>query len=60
MHRDGGTVGDIESLPCLEAIRCSVAMWAASSDLGLCAPSPCWPYIGTSGEIKTKPTRQLR
>lgn len=50
----GGTVGDIESLPFLEAIR----------QLGLENEAPCAfvhltlvPYLETSGEIKTKPTQ---
>ncbi len=51
----GGTVGDIESLPFLEAIR------QMSVDLG---PQNCVyvhltlvPYIASSAEIKTKPTQ---
>ncbi len=50
----GGTVGDIESLPFLEAIR----------QLGLEAPGQVAyvhltlvPYLQSSGEIKTKPTQ---
>jgi CTP synthase len=51
----GGTVGDIESLPFLEAIR------QLKSDLG--KQNVCYihvtlvPYIKTSGEVKTKPTQ---
>ena len=51
----GGTVGDIESLPFLEAIR------QLYTDLG---PKRCMfvhltlvPYVGHAGEMKTKPTQ---
>ena len=51
----GGTVGDIESLPFLEAIR------QLYTELG---PKRCMfihltlvPYIGHAGELKTKPTQ---
>ncbi|MCT0247686.1 CTP synthase [Synechococcus sp. CS-205] len=51
----GGTVGDIESLPFLEAIR------EFRGDVGRCDLAyvhvTLLPYIGTSGEIKTKPTQ---
>ena len=51
----GGTVGDIESLPFLEAIR------QMGVDLGrekaLFIHLTLVPYIRTSGEIKTKPTQ---
>ncbi len=51
----GGTVGDIESLPFLEAIRQSRA------DVG--RENTCYvhialvPYIATAGELKTKPVQ---
>jgi CTP synthase len=51
----GGTVGDIESLPFLEAIR------QLKGDLG--KQNVCYihltlvPYIKTAGEVKTKPTQ---
>ena len=51
----GGTVGDIESLPFLEAIR------QMKGDLG--KNNVCYihltlvPYIKTAGEVKTKPTQ---
>ena len=52
----GGTVGDIESLPFLEAIR------QFSLEVG---PNDCMfihltllPYLRASGELKTKPTQQ--
>jgi CTP synthase len=51
----GGTVGDIESLPFLEAIR------QMRSDLGrenvLYIHLTLVPYIATAGELKTKPTQ---
>lgn len=51
----GGTVGDIESLPFLEAIR------QMRSNLGrkntLFVHLSYVPYIATAGEIKTKPTQ---
>ncbi len=51
----GGTVGDIESLPFMEAIR------QMGIELGreraLFMHLTLVPYIATSGEIKTKPTR---
>ena len=51
----GGTVGDIESLPFLEAIR------EFRGDVGRCDLAyihvTLLPYIGTSGELKTKPTQ---
>ncbi len=51
----GGTVGDIESLPFIEAIR------QLGNELGL--TQTCFlhvtllPYIKTAGELKTKPTQ---
>ena len=51
----GGTVGDIESLPFIEAIR------QLGNELGL--SKTCFlhvtllPYIKTAGELKTKPTQ---
>jgi CTP synthase len=58
----GGTVGDIESLPFLEALR------QMRSDVGRANSvyfHLTWmPYIGATGELKTKPTqhsvRELR
>src|SRR5215813_11086490 len=51
----GGTVGDIESLPFLEAIR------QMRSDVGrdnsLFIHLTLVPYIPTAGELKTKPTQ---
>ena len=51
----GGTVGDIESLPFLEAIR------QLGNQLG--REQTCYlhvtllPYIAAAGELKTKPTQ---
>jgi CTP synthase len=51
----GGTVGDIESLPFLEAIR------QMSNEVGrhnsLFVHLTLVPWIGASGELKTKPTQ---
>ena len=51
----GGTIGDIESLPFLEAIR------QFRTDVGkenvLSIHLTLVPYIGTAGEVKTKPTQ---
>lgn len=51
----GGTVGDIESLPFLEAIR-QMRMELGSSKT-LFIHLTLMPYIATSGETKTKPTQ---
>ncbi|HYC55683.1 MAG TPA: CTP synthase [Candidatus Binatia bacterium] len=51
----GGTVGDIESLPFLEAIRQMRA--EAGHDNVLFVHLTLVPYIGAAGEIKTKPTQ---
>jgi len=51
----GGTVGDIESLPFLEAIRqMGVEMGRENA---MFVHLTLVPYIPTSGEIKTKPTQ---
>ena len=51
----GGTVGDIESLPFLEALR------QLSNEMGptrsLFVHLTLVPYIGSAGELKTKPTQ---
>jgi CTP synthase len=58
----GGTIGDIESLPFLEAIR--QMRYDVGRENVLYAHLTLVPYIATSGEIKTKPTqhsvRELR
>ncbi|MDE2089040.1 MAG: CTP synthase [Gammaproteobacteria bacterium] len=51
----GGTVGDIESLPFLEAIRQMAVVMGR--DRTLFMHLTLVPYIKTSGEIKTKPTQ---
>jgi CTP synthase len=50
----GGTVGDIESLPYLEAIR--QLKWEKGRDC-LTIHLTLLPYLRTSGELKTKPTQ---
>ncbi|MEO5574565.1 MAG: CTP synthase [Gammaproteobacteria bacterium] len=51
----GGTVGDIESLPFLEAIR---QMGIELGPEGVCYMHlTLVPYIASAGEIKTKPTQ---
>ena len=51
----GGTVGDIESLPFLEAIR-EFREDVGRNDLAYIHVT-LLPFIGTSGELKTKPTQ---
>ena len=51
----GGTVGDIESLPFLEAIRQMRMEYGAARTLYI--HLTLVPYIATSGETKTKPTQ---
>ncbi|MDX2027056.1 MAG: CTP synthase [Alphaproteobacteria bacterium] len=51
----GGTVGDIESLPFLEAIR--QLGNELGSDRTLYIHVTLLPYIATAGELKTKPTQ---
>lgn len=51
----GGTVGDIESLPFLEAIR--QLRFEVGQERALFIHLTLVPYIATSGEIKTKPTQ---
>ena len=51
----GGTVGDIESLPFLEAIRQMGAEEGHNNALFI--HLTLLPYISTAGEIKTKPTQ---
>ena len=51
----GGTIGDIESLPFLEAIRQFRA--DVGKDNALYIHLTLVPYIGTAGEVKTKPTQ---
>src|SRR3989442_14807869 len=51
----GGTVGDIESLPFLEAIR--QFRQELGRDNAIFVHLTLVPYIGASGELKTKPTQ---
>lgn len=51
----GGTVGDIESLPFLEAIR-QMAVQHPRQDTCFIHLT-LLPYIGSAGELKTKPTQ---
>ena len=51
----GGTVGDIESLPFLEAIR-QIKKDVGRNDV-LYIHVTLVPYIGAAGELKTKPTQ---
>ena len=51
----GGTVGDIESLPFLEAVR-QIRHEVGRSNTFVVHVS-LLPYIGPSGELKTKPTQ---
>jgi CTP synthase len=51
----GGTVGDIESLPFLEAIR--QMRQDVGRDNSLYVHLTLVPFIGTAGELKTKPTQ---
>jgi CTP synthase len=51
----GGTIGDIESLPFLEAIR--QMRYDVGRDSVLYVHLTLVPYIKTAGELKTKPTQ---
>ncbi|MCE1199668.1 MAG: CTP synthase [Marinilabiliales bacterium] len=50
----GGTVGDIESLPYIEAVR--QMKWELGSD-ALIIHLTLVPFLSASGELKTKPTQ---
>jgi len=50
----GGTVGDIESLPYIEAVR--QMKWEKSNDV-LVVHLTLIPYLSAAGELKTKPTQ---
>ena len=52
----GGTVGDIESLPFIEAIR-QFGLERAHDDV-MFVHLTLLPYLRASGEMKTKPTQQ--
>ena len=51
----GGTVGDIESLPFLEAIR--QVRTERGADLAMFMHLTLVPFIAAAGELKTKPTQ---
>ena len=51
----GGTVGDIESLPYLEALR--QMRWDLGGDNCLVIHLTLIPYLKAAGELKTKPTQ---
>ena len=51
----GGTVGDIESLPFLEAIR--QIRWEVGPENCIYIHVTLVPYLSMSGELKTKPTQ---
>ena len=53
----GGTVGDIESLPFLEALRQMKADVGADNVMYI--HTTLLPYLKAAGEMKTKPTQQL-
>ena len=50
----GGTIGDIESLPFVEAIR--QLKWELGKN-AVCIPLTYVPYLAAAGELKTKPTQ---
>src|SRR5690554_984101 len=51
----GGTVGDIESLPFIEAVR--QLRWELGSNDSLVVHLTLVPYLAAAGELKTKPTQ---
>ena len=51
----GGTVGDIESLPYVEAVR--QLKWELGDDNALVIHLTLVPYLAAAGELKTKPTQ---
>ncbi|WP_237844418.1 CTP synthase [Solitalea lacus] len=51
----GGTVGDIESLPYIEAVR--QFRWEHGSTNTLVIHLTLLPYLAAAGELKTKPTQ---
>jgi CTP synthase len=51
----GGTVGDIESLPYIEAVR--QLKWELGPQNSLVIHLTLVPYLSASGELKTKPTQ---
>ncbi|NJB34970.1 CTP synthase [Croceivirga sp. JEA036] len=51
----GGTVGDIESLPYIEAVR--QLIWELGDNNGIVIHLTLVPYLAAAGELKTKPTQ---
>lgn len=51
----GGTVGDIESLPYIEAVR--QLKWELGDDNAIVVHLTLVPYLAAAGELKTKPTQ---
>lgn len=51
----GGTVGDIESLPYIEAVR--QLLWELGEHNGIVVHLTLVPYLSAAGELKTKPTQ---
>ena len=51
----GGTVGDIESLPYIEAVR--QLLWDLGEHNGMVIHLTLVPYLSAAGELKTKPTQ---
>jgi len=51
----GGTVGDIESLPYIEAVR--QLLWDLGEDNAMVIHLTLIPFLSAAGELKTKPTQ---
>lgn len=51
----GGTVGDIESLPYVEAVR--QLRWEMGNNNAIAIHLTLIPYLSAAGELKTKPTQ---
>jgi CTP synthase len=51
----GGTVGDIESLPYIEAVR--QMLWELGDNNAIVIHLTLVPYLSAAGELKTKPTQ---
>jgi CTP synthase len=51
----GGTVGDIESLPYVEAVR--QLKWEMGNNNAIAIHLTLIPYLSAAGELKTKPTQ---
>ena len=51
----GGTVGDIESLPYIEAVR--QLLWELGDNNGIVIHLTLVPYLAAARELKTKPTQ---